>query len=56
MYQNSLIDFNPYTSLSAVEVGKHLYWKIGSLQLHGQVFIVSWLVIATLLTISFLGY
>lgn len=55
MYQNNLIDFNPYSCLSAVEVGKHLYWKIGSLQLHGQVFIVSWLVIAALSIISFLG-
>ena len=44
-----------YINLSAVEVGKHLYWSIGSYKVHGQVFIVSWLVILTLLTISLVG-
>nr|YP_009511666.1 ATP synthase CF0 subunit IV [Melanthalia intermedia]AXI97543.1 ATP synthase CF0 subunit IV [Melanthalia intermedia] len=39
--------------LSAVEVGKHLYWTIGNYKLHGQVFIVSWLVIAVLITAAF---
>nr|QCI06159.1 ATP synthase CF0 subunit IV [Dicranema revolutum] len=41
--------------LSGVEVGKHLYWEIGEYKIHGQVFIVSWLVIATLITLSFIG-
>nr|YP_009395988.1 ATP synthase CF0 subunit IV [Dasya naccarioides]ARW65174.1 ATP synthase CF0 subunit IV [Dasya naccarioides] len=41
--------------LSSVEVGKHLYWKIGDYNIHGQVFIVSWLVISVLLIISFFG-
>ncbi len=54
MYQDVLSRL-AYVNLSAVEVGKHLYWDIGSYKIHGQVFIVSWLVIFTLLTISFVG-
>ncbi len=41
--------------LSSVEVGKHLYWTIGNYNIHGQVFIVSWLVIFILLLIAFIG-
>nr|YP_009313087.1 ATP synthase CF0 subunit IV [Dermonema virens]SCW21341.1 ATP synthase CF0 subunit IV [Dermonema virens] len=52
-------DFLPkeaiFSSISSVEVGKHLYWQIGNYQVHGQVFIVAWLVVLTLLTIAFLG-
>nr|QCI06879.1 ATP synthase CF0 subunit IV [Halydictyon mirabile] len=42
-------------TFSSVEVGKHLYWKIGSYNIHGQVFIVSWLVIFALLAIALFG-
>ena len=42
-------------NLSAVEVGKHLYWTVSGYKVHGQVFIVSWIVISVLLTISFIG-
>ena len=35
--------------ISGVEVGQHFYWKIGSFQVHGQVLITSWAVIAILL-------
>nr|QCI08004.1 ATP synthase CF0 subunit IV [Plumaria plumosa] len=41
--------------ISSVEVGKHLYWEIGNYSVHGQVFIVSWLVISVLIIISILG-
>nr|QCI08367.1 ATP synthase CF0 subunit IV [Ptilothamnion sphaericum] len=41
--------------IASVEVGKHLYWQLGNYTIHGQVFIVSWLVIAALLIISILG-
>nr|YP_009257530.1 ATP synthase CF0 subunit IV [Coeloseira compressa]ANH09613.1 ATP synthase CF0 subunit IV [Coeloseira compressa] len=41
--------------LSSVEVGKHLYWTVGDYKVHGQVFIVSWLVIAVLLAVAFFG-
>nr|YP_009295788.1 ATP synthase CFO A chain subunit IV [Schimmelmannia schousboei]AOM64723.1 ATP synthase CFO A chain subunit IV [Schimmelmannia schousboei] len=55
MYQKEIKDVTSTALFSAVEVGKHLYWKIGSYNVHGQVFIVSWLVIATLLILSFIG-
>jgi hypothetical protein len=29
-----------------VEVGQHFYWQIGGFQVHAQVFITSWIVIA----------
>ncbi|MBD2013280.1 F0F1 ATP synthase subunit A [Microcoleus sp. FACHB-53] len=38
--------------LAELEVGKHLYWHIGNLKVHGQVFITSWVVIAILITAS----
>nr|YP_010904268.1 ATP synthase CF0 subunit IV [Catenella fusiformis]WCH57519.1 ATP synthase CF0 subunit IV [Catenella fusiformis] len=44
-----------YVMISGVEVGKHLYWNIGGYKVHGQVFIVSWLVIAALLLLAFVG-
>ena len=44
-----------FFSLAAVEVGTHLYWDIAGLSVHGQVLLVSWLVIAIILTITVLG-
>jgi F-type H+-transporting ATPase subunit a len=38
--------------LASLEVGKHLYWQIGSLKVHGQVFLTSWVVIALLVAAS----
>ncbi|MGF1479290.1 MAG: F0F1 ATP synthase subunit A [Cyanophyceae cyanobacterium] len=38
--------------LASLEVGKHFYWEIGNLRLHGQVFIASWVVIAILVIAS----
>jgi F-type H+-transporting ATPase subunit a len=35
--------------LAALEVGHHLYWRLGNLQIHGQVFLTSWFVIGLLL-------
>ncbi|CAN4093589.1 unnamed protein product [Withania somnifera] len=35
--------------ISGVEVGQHFYWQIGGFQVHGQVLITSWVVIAILL-------
>jgi F-type H+-transporting ATPase subunit a len=35
--------------LAALDVGHHLYWQLGNLQLHGQVFLTSWFVIGLLL-------
>lgn len=38
--------------LASLEVGHHLYWQIGNLRIHGQVFLVSWVVIGLLLLAS----
>ncbi|MBF2022483.1 MAG: F0F1 ATP synthase subunit A [Hydrococcus sp. C42_A2020_068] len=38
--------------LAALEVGKHFYWEIGNLKVHGQVFLTSWFVIALLIIAS----
>jgi F-type H+-transporting ATPase subunit a len=34
--------------LAALEVGRHFYWEIGNLKVHGQVFLTSWFVIGLL--------
>ncbi|MBD0343500.1 MAG: F0F1 ATP synthase subunit A [Coleofasciculus sp. Co-bin14] len=43
---------NSFPLLAELEVGQHLYWHIGNLKVHGQVFITSWVVIAILVTAS----
>jgi F-type H+-transporting ATPase subunit a len=49
------INPNSFLLLSEVEVGKHFYWEIRGITLHGQVFIVSWFVIFLILFFTFLG-
>lgn len=46
--------FNTFP-LAELEVGKHFYWEIGNFQLHGQVFLTSWFVIALLIVASIAG-
>ncbi len=46
-----LSNFNLFY-LAELEVGKHLYWQIGGLKLHGQVMITSWVVIGILILAS----
>ncbi len=41
--------------LAKLEVGQQLYWQLGGLKVHGQVFITSWFVIAVLVIVSLLG-
>lgn len=55
MYQDSFYILNSVFSLSEIEVGAHLYWEIAGLKLHGQVFIVSWLVVTALLGFAIVG-
>lgn len=55
MYQRVIGEVSSFLLISSVEVGKHLYWTIGDYKVHGQVFIVSWIVIAALLIVSFIG-
>ncbi|WP_448563979.1 F0F1 ATP synthase subunit A [Trichothermofontia sp.] len=38
--------------LASLEVGKHFYWHVGNLKLHGEVFLTSWFVIAVLLVLT----
>jgi F-type H+-transporting ATPase subunit a len=41
--------------LAELDVGHHLYWHIGNFTLHGQVLISSWIAIALIMTLVFLG-
>ncbi|MEK0182166.1 MULTISPECIES: F0F1 ATP synthase subunit A [Microcoleus] len=41
--------------LAELEVGQQLYWQLGNLKVHGQVFLTSWFVIAVLVIVSLLG-
>lgn len=52
-----LNDLSPINSvvLASLEVGKHWYWHIGNLKIHGQVFLTSWFVISLLLLASILA-
>lgn len=44
-----------FLPIASLEVGHHLYWQIGNLKVHGQVFIVSWIVIGLLVVASILA-
>ena len=55
MYQDNFYVFDALYSLSEVEVGKHLYWEIAGLKVHGQVFIVTWLCMAALIGFAIVG-
>jgi F-type H+-transporting ATPase subunit a len=46
---------NPLLEIAEVSVGQHYYWNIGEYQLHGQVLITSWVVLAIIFTLSFVG-
>lgn len=55
LYSPNSINLNSLIFLSDIEVGKHLYWEINDITFHGQVIIVSSLVILLTLIFSFLG-
>lgn len=42
----------PTLPLASLDVGHHFYWHIGNLKVHGQVFLVSWIVIGLLVIAS----
>jgi F-type H+-transporting ATPase subunit a len=48
----SFLDAFNSLPLAKLEVGHHLYWQIGNLKVHGQVFLTSWFVIGLLLIAS----
>ncbi len=49
---DNLTILNSFPMIAALEVGKHWYWEIGKLRLHGQVLVGSWFVIGLLLIVS----
>ena len=50
-FLGSLTILNTFT-LAELEVGEHFLWKIGDYTVHGQVFLMSWIVIGVLLIAS----
>ncbi|MBE9077466.1 F0F1 ATP synthase subunit A [Romeria aff. gracilis LEGE 07310] len=44
-----------FMPLAELEVGKHYYWHIGGLKVHGQVFLTSWFVASLLIGVAFLA-
>jgi len=50
-----IIPSNALIQIADLEVGKHFYWEIFGYSLHGQVFLVSWLVIFLVIGASILG-
>nr|YP_010188793.1 AtpI [Funaria hygrometrica]QZJ47596.1 AtpI [Funaria hygrometrica] len=53
--QFSISTLNNLYEISSVEVGQHFYWQIGSFEVHAQVLITSWIVIAILLSLAVLA-
>ncbi len=49
---NQLLSYSQSTHLAALEVGKHFYWQVGNFEVHGQVLIVSWIVMGVLVLAS----
>lgn len=46
---------NTFTLLAEVAVGEHFYWNLAGTLVHGQVFVVMWVVVLILLVFSVLG-
>jgi F-type H+-transporting ATPase subunit a len=47
-----LLSYAQTTDFAALEVGKHFYWQIGGLEIHGQVLLVTWIVFGVLAVAS----
>lgn len=52
---NPLLSYTQATNFATLEVGKHFYWQIGNLTVHGQVLLVSWIVIGVLVIASLIA-
>jgi F-type H+-transporting ATPase subunit a len=50
-----IISSSTLIQIADLEVGKHFYWEVFGYSLHGQVFLVSWLVIFLVVGASILG-
>nr|UYP50656.1 ATP synthase CF0 subunit IV [Dryopteris cacaina] len=53
--QLRIYEMDDLYQVSSVEVGQHSYWQIGDFQVHAQVLVTSWVVIALLLTLPIAG-
>nr|YP_009427376.1 ATP synthase CF0 subunit IV [Rhachidosorus consimilis]ASU96083.1 ATP synthase CF0 subunit IV [Rhachidosorus consimilis] len=51
MEQFRIYEIDDLYQVSNVEVGQHSYWQMGDLQVHAQVLVTSWVVIALLLAL-----
>jgi len=50
-----MLSNNILFDIAEVTIGEHYYWDIGGYQVHGQVLITSWVVLAIIAVLSFLG-
>jgi F-type H+-transporting ATPase subunit a len=50
-----MLSNNILFDIAEVTIGEHYYWTIGGYQVHGQVLITSWVVLAIIAALSFLG-
>jgi F-type H+-transporting ATPase subunit a len=48
----SVLNALNYLPLASLEVGKHFYWHLGNLKVHGQVFLTTWFVAGLLIIAS----
>nr|YP_010471219.1 ATP synthase CF0 A chain subunit IV [Sargassum confusum]AZJ15996.1 ATP synthase CF0 A chain subunit IV [Sargassum confusum]UVF63177.1 ATP synthase CF0 A chain subunit IV [Sargassum confusum] len=55
LQSTSLINFNSLFFLSDIEVGKHFYLELNGITFHGQVLVVSSIVVLIVFIFSFLG-
>lgn len=55
MHSSDLKSLSSTLLTANIEVGTHYYWNIGGISLHGEVFIIAWLVITIILIFSILG-
>nr|QKV47074.1 ATP synthase CF0 subunit IV [Tectaria decurrens] len=53
--QLRIYEMNDLYQVSSVEVGQHSYWQVGDFQVHAQVLVTSWIVIALLLALPIVG-
>ena len=48
----NILNLNYIFEIANVEIGQHFYWNLGGFEVHGQVLINSWIVIALILFLS----
>nr|UXD06400.1 ATP synthase CF0 A subunit [Eutreptiella sp. CCMP389] len=48
----NILNLNYIFEIANVEIGQHFYWNLGGFEVHGQVLINSWIVIALILLLS----